>query len=57
MLQNYPPNVDLQRLSQHETGKQGTLPLVPLLQNSLQITDIQEPIYHNTTAPYVIPNK
>lgn len=57
MLQNYAHNLDLQRRSQHEIGKQGTLPLVPLPQNSLQITDIQEPIYHNTGVPYVIPNK
>ena len=57
MLQNYPANLDLQRRSQHETGIQGTLPLVPLPQNLLHITGIQEPTYHDTDVPYVIPNK
>ena len=57
MLQTYPNNLDLQRRSQHETVIQGTLPLVPLPQDLLQITDNQEPTYHDTDAPYVIPNK
>ena len=57
MLQKYPANLDPQRRSQHETGIQGTLPVVPLPQNLLHITGIEEPTYHDTDVPYVIPNK
>lgn len=58
MLQHYPNDLDLQRRFQYEAGSQeGTLPLVPLPQDPLQVTDIQETTYHDTHVPYVIPNK